>query len=176
MIILRRLADLLLFQVLLLKVITSHALNAICLLCNNATAQPSQKVFKKQRKNRKTFLNPIHCCQTNTHFFWTGRGWEGGKYCCTVCYERKKLSHVMSVNTDTLNCNLTVRQCYALMAGKLTHLAAMSPHTNGTRHLSQWFIREKLKGGKGWGKGTIQRLNKVSNHLESIVLSTWSWC
>ena len=62
------------------------------------------KTFSKNKgKNRKTFLNPIHCCQTNTHFFWTGRVWEGGKHCCTVCYERKKLSHVMSVNTDTLN-------------------------------------------------------------------------
>ena len=57
-----------------------------------------------------------------------------------------------------------------------SHLAAMSPHTNGTRHLSQWFIREKLKGGKGWVKGTIQGLNKASSCFESIVLSTWSWC
>ena len=151
MIILRRLADLLLFQVLLLKVITSHALNAICLLCNNATAQPSQKVFKKQRKNRKTFLNPIHCCQTNTHFFWTGRGWEGGKYCCTVCYERKKLSHVMSVNTDTLNCNLTVRHCYALMAGKLTPCSHYSLHQWNQAPVTIIYQR-KVKGREGLGE------------------------
>ena len=28
-----------------------------------------KKFSKNKGKNRKTFQNPIHCCQTNTHFF-----------------------------------------------------------------------------------------------------------
>ena len=30
-------------------------------------------------------------------------------------------------------------------------LPAMSPHANGTRHQSHWFISGKNKGGVGWG-------------------------
>lgn len=56
-------------------------------------------------KKRKTFLNLIHCRQTNTIFFLTGKGQDNRKSCCTVQQE-KKLHHVMSVKTDTLKCTL----------------------------------------------------------------------
>ena len=90
--------------------VCSHTLNAICLLHNNATelqSQPSQKCYNKQTKfflNRKTFLNLIHCCQTNSNLFFfenwqrTG-GWEDA---LALFGKKQTLNHVMNVKTDTL--------------------------------------------------------------------------
>jgi len=46
-------------------------------------------------------------------------------------------------------------------------LPAMSSHANGTRHLSHCFISEK-KGGKGWGKRMIRRLNQEFGRHETL--------
>ena len=43
-------------------------------------------------RKRKTFLNLIHCKQTNTTFFWTGKGQDNRKSCCTVQQEKKTTS------------------------------------------------------------------------------------
>ena len=48
-----------------------------------------QKNYNGQRKKEKTFLNLMHFCQTNTHFFWTGKGREGREKCCNVWQETK---------------------------------------------------------------------------------------
>ena len=52
---------------------------------------------------------------------------------------------------------------------------AVSPHADGTRHLSHWFINEKKNNrGVGWGVGgmgekrMIQRLNEESGHHETL--------
>ena len=52
----------------------------------------------------------------------------------------------------------------------LVHLClpAMSPHTNWNSDPWHWFIRGKIKGGKGGGKCTIQRLNKASSCQEML--------
>ena len=34
----------------------------------------------------------------------------------------------------------------------------------------------KIKGGEGWGKRMIQRLNEENCRHENTVLSTWRWC
>ena len=44
-----------------------------------------------------------------------------------------------------------LRQSYATMAGKPAP-PAMSPHANGTRHLSHSFISARRKGGGMWVK------------------------
>ena len=54
---------------------------------------------------------------------------------------------------------------------------AMSPHANGTRHLSHWSISGKIKeGGRDGRKRMIQRLNEESGRQENVVLSTWRRC
>ena len=47
------------------------------------------KNLQRTKEERETFLNLMHCCQTNTHFFWTGKGREGGEKCCNVWQETK---------------------------------------------------------------------------------------
>ena len=53
---------------------------------------------------------------------------------------------------------------------------AMSPHANGTRHLSHWFKSERIKGGRDGGKRMIQRLNEENGCQGNTVLSTWRRC
>ena len=53
---------------------------------------------------------------------------------------------------------------------------AMSPHTNGTRHQSHWFISGKKRGSRYGGKRMIQRLNEEEWLQGNAVLSTWRWC
>ena len=77
-------------------------------------SQPSQTIYSKQGKNRKTFLNLMHCIANLTQivFFCTGKrqklvgggGGVGRKHCCTV-WQETKLKHVFSVKTDSLHCN-----------------------------------------------------------------------
>ena len=53
---------------------------------------------------------------------------------------------------------------------------AMSPHANGTRYLSHWFVSGRIKGeGRNGGKRMIQRPNEENGRQESVVLSTWRW-
>ena len=52
---------------------------------------------------------------------------------------------------------------------------AMSPHANGTRHLSHWFNSGRIKGGRDGGKRMIQRLNEENGRQENTLLSTWRW-
>ena len=47
---------------------------------------------------------------------------------------------------------------------------AMSPHANGTRHLSHRFISERIK--RDGGKRMFHRLNEESGRPENAVLST----
>ena len=56
------------------------------------------------------------------------------------------------------------------------HPPAMSPHANGTRHLSHWFNSGRIKGGRDGGKRMIPRLNEENGRQENTVLSTWKWC
>ena len=58
----------------------------------------------------------------------------------------------MSVNTDTLNCNLTVRQCYALMAGKLTPCSHEPPHQWNLQAPVPMIYQRKVKGREGLGE------------------------
>ena len=53
---------------------------------------------------------------------------------------------------------------------------AMSPHANGTRHLSHWFNSGRIKGGRDGGKRMIQRLNEENGRQENDVRSTRRWC
>ena len=53
---------------------------------------------------------------------------------------------------------------------------AMSPHANGTSHLSHWFKSERIKGGRDGGKRMIQRLNEENGCQGNTVLSTWRRC
>ena len=46
---------------------------------------------------------------------------------------------------------------------------AMSPHANGTRYLSHWFISGRMKGGRDGGKRMIQRLNIPPTLLAQIM-------
>ena len=58
----------------------------------------------------------------------------------------------MSVNIDTLNCNLTVRvQCYALMADKLTPCSHEPPHQWNQAPVPMIYQR-KVKGREGLGE------------------------
>ena len=57
----------------------------------------------------------------------------------------------MSVNTDTLNCNLTIRQCYALMAGKLMPSSHEPPHQWNQAPVTMIYQR-KIKGREGLGE------------------------
>ena len=57
----------------------------------------------------------------------------------------------MSVNTDTLNGNLTVRQCYALMAGKLPPCSHEPPHQWNQAPVPMIYQR-KVKEREGLGE------------------------
>ena len=113
--------------------------------CDSTTITKSfQKT--KEKIEKVSFQNPIHCCQTNSHF-----GGREGNTVALFVTKGKKLSHVMSVNTDTLNRNLTVRQCYALMAGKLTPCSHYSPHQWNQAPVTMIY-QGKIKGREGLGE------------------------
>ena len=159
-IILRRLAYLhvLLFHVLLLKIITSHALNAICLLCNNATAHTNitksfQKTKEKIEKHSITQL--IHCCQTNTHF--SGR--EGNTVALFVT-KRKNWSWVM----------LWV---WILIPEIVTWLACVASVSARVRQ-EHWDERNKKKEwqGRGRGRGEKETLALKPHDFEKLCSPT----
>ena len=62
------------------------------------------KNLQRTKEERETFLDLMHCCHTNTHFFlnWQGAGGWGKMLHCMA--RKQKLNHVMSVKTDTLKC------------------------------------------------------------------------
>ena len=54
---------------------------------------------------------------------------------------------------------------------------AMSPHTDGTKHLSRWLNSGRIRGGeRDGGERMIQRLNEEKGRYGNTVLSTWRWC
>ena len=104
-----------------------------------------KKFSKNKGKNRKTFQNPIHCCQT--------------KHCCTVCHEKKELSHVMSVNSDTWNCYLTS------LRSKRFSARVRQEHWDESNKKKEW-------QGRGRGGGEKETLARKPHDFEKLCSPT----
>ena len=69
-----------------------------------------------------------------------------------------------------------LRQCYALMAGKLTPSSREPPHQWNQAPVPVIYQR-KIKGREGLEeRHNLKAEQSEYNHLESIVLGTWSRC
>ena len=121
--------------------------------------------FKKSLLIKNLFINKnikfyYIMCPENSHYMTTHRLVEVG---------------AQDVQRLPLFAQPAPRESYAPMAGKPAPSSHEPPRQWNQAPVTliyQW----KNKGGEGWGKWMIQRLNEESGHQESVVLSTWRWC
>ena len=80
----------------------------------------------------------MHCCHTKTHFFWTGKGLEGGGKCCIVCKKTKTESRDERENWYP---KMYLAPRFHSVLKKKLHFVPLSQAQQARKHLFSFSVR-----------------------------------